>query len=215
MIQNSFLVSMRHNLAPLLLLAQTVVALCGAQESLPEVADTIPDAARSLQAWDVQTQANRAVFESNDAIATALVFVTHDCPIANYYSVEIRRIAATYEPKGIRFALVYPDPDSTVETIRQHLDEYGHDELTAYADPQQHIVRAVGATVTPEAAVVLKDGNLVYRGRIDDLYADFGKRRRAPRHTELRDALSAISQSRDVPTRQTKAVGCYIPPLQK
>lgn len=206
---------MRFNLASLLLLAQTVVALCGAQEPLPEMADTIPDAAKSLQAWDVQTQANRPVFAPDDTVATALVFVTHDCPIANYYSGEIRRIAEAFEPKGIRFALVYPDPDLTVETIRQHLDEYGHDELTAYADPQQHIARAVGATVTPEAAVVLKDGSLVYRGRIDDLYADFGKRRRAPRHTELRDALSAISQNREVPTRQTKAVGCYIPPLPK
>ena len=43
-----------------------------------------------------------------------LVFIAHDCPIANGYAPEIQRIAAHYGPQKIAFYLVYVEPDLSV-----------------------------------------------------------------------------------------------------
>ena len=66
---------------------------------------------------------------------------------------------------------------------------------------------------TPEAAV-FADGELVYRGRIDDRFVDFGKTRAAATTHDLAFALQAILDGRPVPESRTRAVGCFIPELK-
>ncbi|MEC7776571.1 MAG: hypothetical protein VYC32_10785, partial [Planctomycetota bacterium] len=64
----------------------------------------------------------------------------------------------------------------------------------------------------PEAFVIGKPG-ILYRGRIDDLYADLGQKRRQARNRDLRDALDAVLSGKAVKNPTTRAVGCYIPEL--
>jgi len=59
----------------------------------------------------------------------------------------------------------------------------------------------------------MTDGERKYLGRIDDLYADLGKRRARATSLDLRDALDAVLADRPVPRPVTQAVGCFIPPL--
>jgi hypothetical protein len=59
--------------------------------------------------------------------------------------------------------------------------------------------------------VLSPSGDVLYRGRIDDRVADFGKRRVEPTRRDLRLALDAILAGKPVQARLTKAVGCYIP----
>jgi hypothetical protein len=51
----------------------------------------------------------------------------------------------------------------------------------------------------------------MYRGRIDDLYVDFGQRRNAPTKRDLRMVLDAIAAGKAVQYSTAKAVGCFIP----
>jgi hypothetical protein len=69
----------------------------------------------------------------------------------------------------------------------------------------------VGATVTPEAAVVSPAGTVGYLGRIDDFYVSWGKSRRQVRERTLRVALDELLAGRAATTPRTKAVGCYLP----
>ena len=78
-------------------------------------------------------------------------------------------------------------------------------------DPTHLLARKAGATVTPEAAVFLPDGREIYRGRINDLYVDYGKARFTPTSNDLRDVLELIAHDRPVEMRTTVAVGCHIP----
>lgn len=139
-----------------------------------------------------------------------LVFVDPQCPIANAYAPELRRIQEEYEPRGVAFALVYADPERDEATVRAHAAAYGH-TAPLVLDPEQSLAARTGATMTPEACV-LAQGELVYRGRIDDRYFALGKQRAAPTTRELRAALDAVlagsRPSRDWPP----AIGCYIPP---
>lgn len=143
------------------------------------------------------------------ARATVLLFIAHDCPISNRYAAEINRIYAAYAPRKIAFYTVYTDADLTVVRARQHAKEFGY-HCPALLDPKHLLVKKVGATVTPQAIVLSPSGKVLYRGRIDDTYVDFGKSRLKPKKRDLRDALGAIVSGRPVPNPVTKTIGCFI-----
>ncbi|HKQ59794.1 MAG TPA: redoxin family protein [Candidatus Polarisedimenticolaceae bacterium] len=137
------------------------------------------------------------------------VFTQVDCPIANRYAPEIRRIAESFAARGVRFWLVYPDPDAPAAAIRRQLEEYRL-PYPALRDPRHELVRRVGARVTPEVAVFDRRGKLAYRGRIDDRYAAIGQERKAATSNDLEMAIEAVLAGRRVPKPRTRAVGCFI-----
>jgi hypothetical protein len=142
--------------------------------------------------------------------ATVLLFITNDCPISNAYAPEIHRLCDSYMKQGIGFYLVYADPDLSAADAKKHYHDFGY-RCSAVLDTQHELAHKAGATVTPEAAVFLASGEQVYRGRINDLYVDYGKARFAPTTNDLRDVLELIAQGRPVVARTTTAVGCHIP----
>ena len=71
-------------------------------------------------------------------------------------------------------------------------------------------MKQTGVTVTPEVAVLSADQKLLYRGRIDDRYIDFGKDRPEPTVRDLERALDAIVAGKPVPVAETRAIGCIL-----
>ena len=141
-----------------------------------------------------------------------LVFVQSDCPISNRYAPELNRVFAKYADRGVSFLLVYPDPDATTDAIRQHLTDYGY-HWQALRDPEHALVKLAKVHVTPEAAV-FRQGRLLYHGRIDDRYIDYGRTRSEPTMRDLEAALEAALAGKPVARAQTPAVGCFISDLR-
>ena len=112
--------------------------------------------------------------------------------------------------KRISFFIVYADPHVSRGEARKHSQDFGY-RCPSLLDPTHLLVRRTGATVTPEAAVFDSHGRLAYRGRIDDTYIDYGKRRDAPIRRDLRLALESVLNGRRPKPAVTKAVGCFIP----
>jgi hypothetical protein len=146
------------------------------------------------------------------ASAVVILFTCTDCPISNRYAPEVRRLHERFAPDGIRFWLVYPDPGETPDAIRAHLADYAY-AFGALRDTEHALVERAGADVTPEAAVFMPDGTMVYRGRIDDRFVDFGKTRARATTHDLEDVLATIVAGKPVIPRTTRAVGCFIPDL--
>jgi hypothetical protein len=142
------------------------------------------------------------------AAATVLVFSSPTCPLSNRLAPELARLHRRFAVQGARFYLVYPDRDETLSALRRHALEHGY-PFAAVRDPDHRLVARAGATVTPEAAVFVS-GRLVYRGRIDDRFVDFGKERPEPTRHDLADALAAILAGRSPPQATTVALGCSI-----
>lgn len=147
-------------------------------------------------------------------IATVLVFTTTDCPISNRYAPEIQSLAARFAKQGIAFTLVYPVNTDTAAVIREHVKKFGY-AIPVVRDTAQELVTHTGVTVTPEVAVIGAAGRVIYRGRIDDRYIEFGKDRPQPTDRTLARALDAIVHGQPVPVRETQAVGCYLADLLK
>ncbi len=147
--------------------------------------------------------------KSRETVAVVFVYVDITCPIANFYQPMLRRLARTYEPKGIRFYQIHPDPDGDKGALRTHAKDY--DVISpVILDAKQDLAEKHNAKVTPEAHVYLPDGSKIYRGRIDNTYATYGKRRPEATSHELRDALRAALAGRTPTTTVTEAVGCQI-----
>ncbi len=140
---------------------------------------------------------------------TVLIFLSIECPIANRYAPAIQRLAEQFVPSGVRFWLIYPDADNSPEAIEKHTKEYRY-TLRTLRDPQHVLVRRARVSVTPEAAVFSAKGRLLYHGRIDDRFVDFGKQRVAPTQHDLREALEAALANKPIANEATRAVGCYI-----
>src|SRR4051812_24760454 len=86
--------------------------------------------------------------------ANVLVFSATDCPVSNGYAPEIRRICSAYAAKGIGCVLIYEDVGATTAAIRAHMADYGYTSLPAAFDADGAVAAAVGATMTPEVALV-------------------------------------------------------------
>jgi hypothetical protein len=145
--------------------------------------------------------------------AALVFFITDDCPISNRYSQEIRRICEGYAGKA-SCTLDYIDPDLTPEKVEKHIAEFGHGRYPAVIDTKHALVKAAGATVTPEVALIQPDGTLAYRGRIDNIYVTWGQHRNQATHFDLKNALDEVLAGKPVSEPRTKSVGCYITPLE-
>jgi hypothetical protein len=146
----------------------------------------------------------------------ALIFVRVDCPISNRYSPTIEGIArrTDLEHAGrVAFWLVYPDRSESAEKIRKHEREFGYD-LPALRDVRRSLVAESHAQTTPEAAVFDANRKLVYHGRIDNLYEDFGRARPGATTHELEDAIRAALDGKTVANASVPSVGCYISDLK-
>ena len=138
---------------------------------------------------------------------SVLIFYWHDCPICNTYAPEINRIADGHT--NFAFYIVQVDPDLTVAAAKKHAKDFDlHPPVLL--DSRHELVRKLKAVVTPEAIVLGTNGECLYRGRIDNLYAALGKKRGIATTHELRDALEAIIAGKKVLMPETKAIGCLI-----
>jgi hypothetical protein len=164
-----------------------------------------------VKATDVVDLDGRSVdpFQRAGGKIVVLLFVRTDCPISNRYAPSIQEMSSRFA-KSAEFFLVYPIETETSEQIRRHLKEYDY-KLTALRDPQRALIRAGNATVTPESAVFSANGRLLYHGRIDDWYTEFGRSRPAPTTHELFSAVEAASLGKPVTVATAPAVGCFLP----
>jgi thiol-disulfide isomerase/thioredoxin len=141
-----------------------------------------------------------------------LIFVRTDCPISNRYAPAIQQLSAQHQDKAA-FFLVYPSRKETPEAIRKHDREFGY-TLPVLRDPQHTLVKESQAQITPEAAVFDASRRLIYHGRIDNLYEDFGHARKNATTHELADAIQAAIAGKTLSGSATPAVGCYISDLE-
>src|SRR5215468_3824978 len=150
--------------------------------------------------------------EWKSARAVALFFIGAECPISNRYAPEINRLVAAYSAQGVAFYGVHSDPDIGPAVALRHAQDYGFD-FPVLLDPAQTLASRTGVILTPTAVILSPGGELLYRGRIDNRYLDFGRYRDAGVKPDLRLALDAVVAGKPITEKYTKPIGCALPPL--
>jgi thiol-disulfide isomerase/thioredoxin len=149
-------------------------------------------------------------------LANVIFFVATDCPVSNSYAPEIQRVCREYGSRGVSCSLIYEDVDTAPsgtrldDEVRKHLQEYRYADIPAAIDRSRAIARRAKTSITPQAVVIDRTGEIRYRGRIDNFYAALGKPRQQVTERDLRNALDAVLSGRPVPKVETEALGCYI-----
>ena len=121
------------------------------------------------------------------------LFMRTDCPAANAYAPELRRVAQEFRGRHVAFYLVYPEPDENKRAIENHMAEFALPG-TPLRDPDRELQKRAHVSITPEAAVFDAAGGLKYHGRTE----------------ELEGAIAAVIAGKPVVHPQTKVIGCSL-----
>jgi peroxiredoxin len=140
---------------------------------------------------------------------TVYVYLKPDCPICQGTSSYLRDLFDKYHQRGVRFVGVFPGTDYS----RQEIDTFCITYNVPYSvvvDSTYKLTDMHGAWVTPQAIVIDGQGALVYRGRVNDLYAGLGKRRQEPSVNDVRQKLDSLLAGVQLAFDTTMAYGCFI-----
>ena len=121
------------------------------------------------------------------------------------------RLAREFAGRGVAFYGIHCGADVTIERAAAHAAAYDL-PFPILLDPQERIARQVGARVTSEAVLLAADGQVLYRGRIDDLFSSDGRRRQSARSHDLENALKAAVADELPAVRETQPFGSPLPP---
>ena len=139
-----------------------------------------------------------------------VIVLGQECPVSNVSIPTLNKLAAEFAPKGFAFVGAYVDPTADLAALRAHARDYGITFSTA--DDRDHVlVKAAGASYTPQVAIFDARGEKLYLGRIDDRVGDLGVARPAAVHEDLRDALAALGAGAAGPIAGKPGYGCSIP----
>lgn len=137
------------------------------------------------------------------------VFVAEDCPVSIYMTKTLKTISESFSASA-GFYLVFPMQSSSAKKAETFRKKYGLTGFTNKIDYYQSLAQKLGATITPEVVVTDDSEKILYRGRINDAYAEPGKRKHIYTTNDLEKALGLITNGQPVPTPWKPAVGCYI-----
>jgi peroxiredoxin len=201
-----------RRMLPMLALGLALVpaAACAAEEAAPvalQLGATVPMADVKMKNVD---GAELAIEDVRGKKGTLVVFTCNACPWVKAWETRIVELGNAYASRGIGvIAINSNDPGQVAEDGYEAMQNRAKQRRMKFpyvVDGTSEVARAFGATRTPEAFLFDADGKLVYHGTVDD-------NAREPQKVSkryLRDALQSVSQGKDVPVQETKALGCSI-----
>jgi thiol-disulfide isomerase/thioredoxin len=126
--------------------------------------------------WDLSgKEPRKSAFDSHATDRpTAYLFVSGTCPWCVKYEERMAAAAKTYGEKGIGFVMVYPmtkEPNAG----KQAWHRKAGFKAPFLDDADASIAKKLGVTKTPEVILASKDGEILYRGGLDDSPMDASK----------------------------------------
>jgi thiol-disulfide isomerase/thioredoxin len=171
-------------------------------------AATVAPPARFLFALDLEGRAHN-IGDGDGYRAVALVFLGTECPLSREYVPTLNRLAAAQAGQPVKFYGVISDASVSRAAALKFQQEFKV-EFPVLFDASGEIGDLLAPTHVPEAFVLDANGAVKYRGRINDLYGEPGKKRPQPTTHEFADAIAAVAADKPVEVAQTTPVGCPV-----
>jgi len=136
-----------------------------------------------------------------------VIFSCNTCPWVIRWQGRYNPISELCSKNNIGFVAVNSnasqhDGVDSFDSMKEHAKKYEY--IFPYVlDSGSRLAKAFGAMVTPHVYLFDKNGDLRYRGAIDD-----GPKR--VKRNYLVDAINSVSKGKSVKTKTTKSLGCSI-----
>jgi peroxiredoxin len=139
-----------------------------------------------------------------------IAFICNHCPYVQAIAERLATDARKLQDNGIGVLAVMSNdyltyPADSPEQMLAFAAQYGFD-FPYLIDEDQSVARSYNAVCTPDFFGLNAQGELQYRGRLDDaLMGDASNRT-----PELRDAMLQIAETGEGPKQQIASMGCSI-----
>ena len=146
----------------------------------------------------------------SDAKVLVVIFMCNHCPYVKACIERLVKLQGDFIDQSVRFVGINSNdsanyPEDSFAAMQEFSKErnmnfpYLHDET-------QEVAKIYEAQCTPDIYVYDQEQKLRYHGRIDDNWKDISRVKRE----ELREALSALVDGREVASAQPPSMGCSI-----
>ena len=157
----------------------------------------------------INVKAVVCTYAPTDSISV-YIFLSDQCVISQNYTLTLNTLHKAYANENLEFVGIFPNLASKPDKIDAFKEKYKI-PFQLKTDYFKTLTRELGAKVTPEVVVYNHTrSTILYKGRIDNMYARVGKKRTIVTTSELEDVLTAIQQNQPIPIKETDAVGCII-----
>jgi hypothetical protein len=136
---------------------------------------------------------------------TVVIFFSTECHVLAVHDERVRKLAADYAPKGVRFLGVDSEVGATLERDRADAERRRY-PFPIVLDRGGELARALGAAYAGYTVVLDGDGDVRYRGGIDSDRV----RLRDDRARYLSDALDDLLAGKAPRVAESKALGCAL-----
>jgi len=144
-----------------------------------------------------------------DSSLKVFIFMAPECPVSISFTSSIAQLADTFSNSGVKFYIVFPGNFYSENENSAFLKN--HDlNLPALFDTGNKIAGSLKATVTPEAYLMNREGEIIYSGAIDNRAYAPGKKRQTVTEFYLKNAITATLAGQNPDPRSTEAIGCFI-----
>ena len=153
----------------------------------------------------VSTEEFDAMLKEKDL--TVLMFFAPDCPLCITFSKPVNELCKAYP--NVKFIAVQSGDHYTKDEIDEYMNEtYLLAEM--YHDKNYAVAHRFNATVTPEFVLLNKDAKVLYQGLLDDRMKTLGVYKQHWDQHYLKQAIEAATQSEEIKTAETTAIGCVL-----
>lgn len=137
-----------------------------------------------------------------------IVFHSLACPFAKMYESRLIALRSKYQSQGFTFILVNPEvstSDADKTALRSYIDQ-SNMNMPYLIDEDQTLTKFYKITKIPEVIVLAPDGNVSYRGALDNN----PQAESAASSHYLDRAMDSILKGESPIPSQARAVGCNV-----
>ncbi len=138
----------------------------------------------------------------------AFVFLSPECPLCQNYSLVLNDLQEKFKT-DLDILGIFPGKAYAPEALPGFRDKY-RIRFLLLTDTSFGLVRRLSARVTPEVFLMDKEGEILYRGAIDNWATALGRHRNKATEHYLEEAIGGYLRKSPILVKETRPVGCYI-----
>ncbi len=156
----------------------------------------------SLRLSDINHQP--VEIQASKSMATVVIFVSTFCPVSNAYHDRYKQLVSKFAAKSVQFVFINSNDNETLDDVKEHI-RAAELSFPVYKDWKNSVADKLGASMTPEAFVLDRKGEVLYHGAVDD-----SKNEARVKISALHDAIANVLNRKSVAKKELKAFGCTI-----